>query len=44
MVGGVTINMTGWGKYSGKYMVNSASHKIGENYLTTVNAHRVLGY
>jgi hypothetical protein len=44
MVGGVTINMTNWGKYSGKYIVDTASHKIGGRYLTTVNAHRVLGY
>jgi hypothetical protein len=44
IVGGVTINMTNWGKYSGKYMVDVASHKIGGRYLTTVNAHRVLGY
>jgi hypothetical protein len=44
MVGGVTINMTNWGKYSGKYMIDVASHKIGGRYLTTVNAHRVLGY
>jgi hypothetical protein len=44
MVGGVTINITNWGKYSGKYMVDMASHKMGDGYLTTVNAHRVLGY
>jgi hypothetical protein len=44
MVGGVTINMTNWGEYSGKYMVDMASHKTGGGYETTVNAHRVLGY
>jgi hypothetical protein len=44
MVGGVTINMTNWGKYSGKYMVDAATHKTGGGYFTTVNAHRVLGY
>jgi hypothetical protein len=44
MVGGVTINIKNWGKYSGKYMVDAASHKTGGRYLTTVNAHRVLGY
>jgi phage protein D len=44
MVGGVTINMTNWGKYSGKYMVDTASHKIGGRYFTTVSAHRVLEY
>jgi hypothetical protein len=44
MVGGVTVNITNWGRYSGKYMVDVASHKIGGGYLTTINAHRVLGY
>jgi hypothetical protein len=44
MVGGVTINMTSWGKYSGKYMVDAATHKKGGSYVTTVNAHKVLGY
>jgi hypothetical protein len=44
MVGGVTINITNWGKYSGKYMVDTTAHKMGGRYLTTINAHRVLGY
>jgi hypothetical protein len=44
MVGGAAINMTNWGKYSGKYMVDAASHKIGGRYITTVSAHRALGY
>jgi phage protein D len=43
MVGGVNINLTNWGKYSGKYMVDVATHKLG-SYETTINAHRVLGY
>ena len=44
MVGGVTIELTSWGKYSGKYMVDKATHKTGGRYETTVNAHKVLGY
>jgi len=44
MFGGVTIQMTNWGKYSGKYMVDEATHKISSGYSTTVKAHRVLGY
>ena len=44
MVGGVTIEITNWGKYSGKYMVNVATHRTGEGYETTVRGHRVLGY
>jgi phage protein D len=44
LVGGVTINVTNWGKYSGKYMVDVATHKTGGGYSTAINAHRVLGY
>jgi hypothetical protein len=43
MVGGVTFELTNWGKYSGKYMVDVATHKM-KGYETTVEAHKVLGY
>ena len=43
MVGGVTIDLTNWGKYSGKYMVDIATHKT-PGYETIVAAHKVLGY
>jgi phage protein D len=45
MVGGVNIQLTNFGVYSGKYSVDEASHSVGGNYTTTVKAHRVLvGY
>lgn len=44
MFGGVTIQVTNWGKYSGKYMVDVATHKKGLDYETTINCHKVLGY
>jgi len=44
MFGGVNIQMTNWGRYSGKYMVDTATHNTGGRYVTTINAHRVLGY
>ena len=44
MVGGVTVDMTNWGKYSGKYMVDVATQVTGGRYTTTISAHRVLGY
>jgi hypothetical protein len=44
IVAGVTIAITNWGKYSGKYMVDEASHKTGGGYETTIKAHKVLGY
>ena len=45
MVGGVNIQLTGFGVYSGKYSVDEAVHSVGGSYGTTVKAHRVLvGY
>jgi phage protein D len=45
MVGGVNIQLTGFGVYSGKYSVDEATHSVGGGYITTVKAHRVLvGY
>jgi phage protein D len=43
MVGGVNIQITNWGKYSGKYAVDTAEHKMS-GYVTTINCHKVLGY
>jgi len=43
MVGGVNVQLTNWGKYSGKYAVDTAEHKMG-GYKTTISCHRVLGY
>jgi hypothetical protein len=45
MIGGVNIQLTGFGVYDGKYSVIEATHKIGGKYTTIVRAHRVLkGY
>ena len=45
MVGGVNIQLNGFGVYSGKYSVDEATHSVGGKYVTTVKAHRVLvGY
>jgi len=45
MVGGVNIQLTNFGVYSGKYSVDEASHSVGGGYTTTVKAHKVLvGY
>ena len=45
MVAGVTFEVTGFGVYDGKYIVDEATHKLGSGYKTTVNGHRVLeGY
>ena len=45
MVGGVNIQLTGFGVYSGKYSVDEVTHKIGGGYGSTVKAHKVLvGY
>jgi hypothetical protein len=45
MAGGVNIQLTGFGVYSGKYCVDEAAHSVGGRYETAVKAHRVLvGY
>ena len=45
MVGGVNIQLTNFGVYSGKYSVDEATHSVGGVYKTTVKAHRCLvGY
>ena len=45
MVGGVNIQLTGFGVYSGKYSIDEAIHDVGGRYITTVKAHKVLeGY
>jgi len=45
LVGGVNIQLTNFGVYSGKYSIDEASHSVSGGYTTTVKAHRVLvGY
>ena len=45
LVAGVTFGLTGFGVYSGKYIVDKAEHKLGNEYTTTIEGHKVLsGY
>jgi hypothetical protein len=45
IIGGVCVNITGFGVYDGKYMVDESSHKVSDGYTTTMKLHRVLeGY
>jgi hypothetical protein len=44
MLGGVNITVTGFGVYDGKCSVDEAAHNVSGKYVTTVNAHKVLGY
>ena len=44
MVSGATIQINGFGVYSGKYLITKARHKVGNWYTTDITAHRVLGY
>jgi phage protein D len=45
MVGGVNIQLTGFGVYNGKYSIDEATHSVSSGYVTTVKAHKVLvGY
>ena len=44
MVSGATIQLNGFGVYSGKYLIMEATHKVGGSYVTSVKAHRVIGY
>ena len=47
LCGGVTILVRGWGKFDGKYIIESSKHSVtnGEGYITTITCRRVLeGY
>lgn len=45
LAAGITINVAGWGKYDGKYIIESAEHAVGSGgYTTTINIRRVLGW
>jgi len=45
MVAGVTFELTGFGVYSGKYIVDEAEHKVGDGYTTSIKGHKCLvGY
>jgi hypothetical protein len=45
IIGGVCVDIAGFGVFNGKYMVDEASHTIGGGYTTEMKLHRVLeGY
>lgn len=44
LVAGVTVSLTGFGRFSGSYFVNKAEHKIGNGYSTSAEVRRVLAY
>lgn len=44
-IAGVTVTVTGWGVYDGKYIVEEATHDVGAGYTTGVKLRRTLeGY
>lgn len=45
LAAGLTIAVFGWGHFDGKYIVESAAHRIGEGgYTTDIQIRRVLGW
>ncbi|HHU7907749.1 TPA: late control D family protein, partial [Escherichia coli] len=46
LVAGVTINLEGFGSFSGKYLISKAVHSIGTSgYTTSIDVRRVInGY
>lgn len=45
LVAGVTINIVGFGKFDGKYIVSKASHEVGGGYSVNIDLRRCLdGY
>lgn len=43
-VQGVTVNILNFGRFDGKYFIESSSHKIGSGYTTDISIREVLGY
>lgn len=45
LASGVTITVKGWGRFDGKYLVESANHNIGSGgYTTDIEIRKVLGW
>ncbi|MDR0476563.1 MAG: hypothetical protein LBH14_01295 [Desulfobulbaceae bacterium] len=44
LVAGMTVSMSGFGRFDGAYFVTKADHKIGDKYTTSAEIRRVLGY
>lgn len=42
---GLTINLSGWGRYDGKYIIEKATHAVGGGgYVTDIEIRKVLGW
>ncbi|MEK5477576.1 contractile injection system protein, VgrG/Pvc8 family [Paenibacillus sp. FSL R5-0407] len=45
MAAGLTIDIVGWGRFDGKYIIESCRHQInGGGYITTLEIRKVLGW
>jgi phage protein D len=44
LVAGMTVEMAGFGKFSGKYFVNKTTHSVGGKYTTKAEIRKALGY
>lgn len=44
LVAGMTVALTGFGRFSGTYFVEKAEHKIGSGYTTSAEIRRILEY
>jgi len=44
LVAGMTVSMTGFGRFDGTYFVTKADHKLGDKYTTSAEIRRILGY
>ena len=40
----MTVDMSGFGKFSGKYFVTRTTHSVGSKYTTKAEIRMVLGY
>lgn len=43
LAAGVTVNVSGWGAFDGKYMIKTAVHSIGSGYTTELTLRKCLG-
>lgn len=44
IMAGVTLNLTGFGRFDGTYFVEKSTHKLGSGYATSCEIRRTLGY
>ncbi len=45
LVAGMTVQLEGWGRWSGKYIISQAQHSVGGSYTTQIKLRKVLeGY